>query len=338
MDQTDGSRGSGASPQRLPGGTPDFQNLPFDVVSNMVLKSGAASESRGTTSFEEVFARSMEAKPKEEAVAPGEGQSQSGLLHLWWALIQDQMASFSREIESLRRTNAQLEARQTQIVQFISEQQGKGADLKTSIATHQEAIQSQLANERVSREQQIRGAMTEVRDIISDQKVEMHRLVRETCEKERDQTKTMLARARQILDSDESLRDRLQTLLQTEMVSKAEFSDAMQDLKVVRPVRKSVSPAKPRPGSGGALIMGSVPSPGSLTARPRGERSQSPGRPPQALNAQRPLLSMTPQMPGPPLFPMAGPPPFGMVPMTSMVPAGMVPVPLSPRGQMAMKR
>jgi hypothetical protein len=181
---------------------------PFDL--NMLKSSSQAQTLQSTCSpgsFEDV----VSAKCLEE-----NSESQAGLLKLWWGLIQDQLSTLNREIESLRHANAQMEARQSQFVQFLSEQ-------VAARQSQEEAIVEHIAKERASREEQISVSILEV-------KTELQTWVRAAFDEEFNQTKTLLARARQILDSDETLRSRLQSLLQTEMVSKSEFRQETQKL------------------------------------------------------------------------------------------------------------
>jgi len=375
MDNASSSRGS---PVRVP----DFSGLSFDVVTNMVMNQNPGllsqkpptPETRAASNFlnaglmagmkpptpephrgapqtlEESFANSLDsaAKPNQEtSVTSANGeQSQSSLLQLWWALIQDQMASSNREIESLRRANSQLEARQSQIVQFLSEQQGKSGELRQGFAAHQECVQELLANERISREQQIRGAVSEVRDIIADQKVELNRLVRETCEKERDQTKSMLARARQILDSDESLRVRLQSLLHTEMVSKADFTEVTDkiwgEVKAIPGTRiRSKSPINRQASSIQAPASCNIPVVTTAANHREHERSHSPGRMlsargqmQRAMPLQGPLLSATPAVQVP-ITVVPSPKTLGLNPMMNPALNPLIPT-LQPTMQPAM--
>jgi hypothetical protein len=113
---------------------------------------------------------------------PGD-HSQAHLLQLWWGLVQDQLASSNREIESLRRANSQLEARLTQTIQLLSDQQNRVGMLRQESAAQHEQIVEQLANERLAREQQIRGMVADVREVISEAKVDLQKVVRDACEK-----------------------------------------------------------------------------------------------------------------------------------------------------------
>lgn len=65
---------------------------------------------------------------------------------------------------------------------------------------------------------------------LADPKTELRQVVNDMCAKERDQTKQLLSRAKQILDTDEGLRQRLQTLLASQMVSRTDFTSEIDRL------------------------------------------------------------------------------------------------------------
>merc|ERR1740133_790132 len=60
-------------------------------------------------------------KGKEGAI----DQTQTGVLNLWWGLIQDQMGTLTREIDALRLANSQIQARQTEALMNRSDPHGE---------------------------------------------------------------------------------------------------------------------------------------------------------------------------------------------------------------------
>jgi len=241
---------------------PSLAVSPFDL--NMLKTTSTASHNLQTMSFEDI----VSAKCLEE-----NGESQTSLLKLWWGLIQDQLSTLNREIESLRHANSQMEARQSQFVQFLSEQQNSWMSARQS---QEETIREKIATERSSREEHVSVSVLEV-------KTELQQWVRDAFDEEFNQTKTMLARARQILDSDETLRARLQSLLQTEMVSKNEFRQETQKIwtevkldrsragspcRAVSPSRAMMSPLQ------APITLGSFKAPQKVSS----ERALSPLR------------------------------------------------------------
>mmetsp|Transcript_159384 Transcript_159384/g.305730 ORF Transcript_159384/g.305730 Transcript_159384/m.305730 type:complete len:534 (-) Transcript_159384:37-1638(-) len=188
-----------------------------------------STEARSSGSFADPFSRALDTNK-----VSSEGQSDAAL-SLWRGLLQDQVATLTREVDSLRSVNSQNEARMAQVMQFLEKHQHALAlEPKERQRCLEKAVEH-VAHERAAREQQIRGAVTELRESIGEQlceqKAELRRMVGDLCQQEREQTKTMVARARQILDSDESLRLRLQNLFECEMISKEEFKGEFQRLE-----------------------------------------------------------------------------------------------------------
>lgn len=71
----------------------------------------------------------------------------------------------------------------------------------------------------------------QARELQADQhRQELRQLVADCCSQEREQTQAVVARARQILDTDDALRQKLNSFLQTEIVSKADFAAETQRL------------------------------------------------------------------------------------------------------------
>mmetsp|Transcript_68307 Transcript_68307/g.108386 ORF Transcript_68307/g.108386 Transcript_68307/m.108386 type:complete len:337 (+) Transcript_68307:28-1038(+) len=252
-------------------GASNISSLAVSAYDLNVLKSSSASHNLQTMSFEDI----VSAKCSEE-----NGDSQTSLLKLWWGLIQDQLTTLNREIESLRHSNAQMETRQSQFVQFLSEQQNSWVAARQS---QEEAVVEHIAKERKTREEYVSMAMLEM-------KADLQQWVRNEFEQEFNQTKTMLARARQILDSDENLRTELQNLMQTEMVSKNDFFQETQKLwnevKIDR--GRGSSPCRGVPAS--TTLMSPLQEPQKLWTEVKMDRSRA-SSPCRGVSASRSLMS-----------------------------------------------
>lgn len=100
-----------------------------------------------------------------------------------------------------------------------------------------------LSKERQARDAQQASLEAQVDVECRKMEADLKHILADTCNREREQTKALLGRTRQILESDEALRERLQNLLSSEMVSKADFtsetSRLWQALKTRHPVVQS---------------------------------------------------------------------------------------------------
>lgn len=190
---------------------------------DMITKNSA--EGRSSGSYADPFSRALDTN-KASSDSPPDGS-----IGLWRGLLQDQVATLTREVDSLRSVNSQNEARMAQVMQFLEKHQHALALEPKERQRCLETAMEHIAHERTAREQQIRGAFSELREGFNEQRTELRQMVADMCQQEREQTKTMVARARQILDSDESLRQRLQSLLETEMITKDEFKGEFQRLE-----------------------------------------------------------------------------------------------------------
>lgn len=284
-------------------------------------------------------------------------QTQTSILEMWWSLVQDQVGAMSREIESLRLANAQIQVRLAEVLtqrteanessksaaliaqevqrlhaELHAEKEERSRQLETTreglkdeLRRHEQSIAEQLQRDRVQSSclseevgslqqalelektsrcdadqalgEQLQKLVAEVqqehqhhvaefnqlqhrveavgKDIdaereewtsrrsnllgkilqhISDQdqsakqerqllerqkesdKEELQQLIAVSCAKERESTKAMLERAQRILDSDDALREKLQVLLHTDVVSKADFaSEAQRIWQAIKP-------------------------------------------------------------------------------------------------------
>jgi hypothetical protein len=119
------------------------------------------------------------------------------------------------------------------------------SNLLGKILQHISDQEQSAKQERQLLEKQKESDMEELRQLIADscakerqfferrkesEILELRQLVADICAKEREPTKVMLERARQILENDDALRQKLQALLQTEVVSKADFASEAQRL------------------------------------------------------------------------------------------------------------
>jgi hypothetical protein len=95
-------------------------------------------------------------------------------------------------------------------------------EAKQEIAASFDALKDIITEERAAREKALENSASKG---LADS--EVRKLVTDICTKEREQAKILLSHAKQILDSDKVLRQRLQGVLQAEMVSKDELRDEM---------------------------------------------------------------------------------------------------------------
>merc|ERR1711937_599398 len=108
-----------------------------------------------------------------------------------------------------------------------------------------------------------RSEISGMREFLEQQKAELKQHLTEMSSREREQTKTLLARARQMLDSDEALRQKLETLLPHDMVTKSDFLSETQRLwQALKPRQLSAQPLSAR----------------GRASSPLPERAGSPGR------------------------------------------------------------
>lgn len=115
----------------------------------------------------------------------------------------------------------------------------KSGAAQQEVSASFDALKDIMAEERAAHEASLTsladslrhefGQMEFNRSSANDAQVK--KLVTELCAKEREQAKTFLAQAKQILESDEVLRQRLQTVLQFEMVTKDEFAEEIKNLR-----------------------------------------------------------------------------------------------------------
>merc|ERR1740133_861552 len=84
-------------------------------------------------------------------------------------------------------------------------------------------VQGNLHAELTEQRSTVQTELANFRKFLEAQKAELRQHLTDMSSTEREQSKSLLARARQILDSDEALRQKLQTLLAEEVVTRADF-------------------------------------------------------------------------------------------------------------------
>lgn len=142
---------------------------------------------------------------------------------------------------------------------------GKARTVNQEISVKFDALKAIRGDEKSSRETDLSTPeRSTMKDSTGCTAAEVQRLVADLCSKERAQAKTLLSRAKQILDSDEALRERLGEVLQCEMVSKPEFLE-----EIARLWQRVNSETYPSTSSIQQQVVSSTPSIGSIVS-PRG--------------------------------------------------------------------
>lgn len=108
---------------------------------------------------------------------------------------------------------------------------GKSGEVQQDMVASLSALKEIMAEERASREENLQSLREEFGQKSFASDAQLKKLVTDLCAKEREQAKSLLAHAKQILESDEVLRQRLQSVLQCEMVSKEEFLEEIRSLR-----------------------------------------------------------------------------------------------------------
>jgi hypothetical protein len=147
-------------------------------------------------------------------------------------MLQLQLDSLTNEFQAEREDWSQKRGvLQEKIIQSLGQQEELLSKEKLAREAHEASLEARIDAESRKLEANLKHLLTD------------------TCNREREQTKTLLGKARQILESDEALRERLQSLLGCEMVTRADFTSETARLWQALKTRAVVQPSTARAGS-----------------------------------------------------------------------------------------
>lgn len=155
------------------------------------------------------------------------------------AKVERSLASFTEDIKTLEGASADRLSSQLQLQDQISMERqlreqtfaDQAMEVKQEFSACFEALKDIITEERALRENALTSLENDLKNGASGCTLnEVKRLMGDMCAKEREQVKTLLGHAKNMLDSDEALRAKLEAVLQSEMVTKAEFFNEINRL------------------------------------------------------------------------------------------------------------